>query len=148
MDFSARYVLINPPPTEAYQARLSTSGLDDTSIQNILSNLPEELDESKTSELFDKIIHNEDDVDEAAKSLSGYIFSKEDQVNGEEGDEDVNKEDTVAEDSQDQQGDEAGSTIVVATSGGTDADADAGDEDESMEDASAEKLEETDDSEE
>ncbi|KAH0597090.1 hypothetical protein MHUMG1_05399 [Metarhizium humberi] len=141
MDFLARYILIKPPPTEAYQARLSSCGYDDAVIKGILSRLPEEFDDSNISELFDVTVTNEDGLEDVTKSLSEYIFSKEDQVNGEEskgGDGDH----TLGGENQDPQGDEAASTMAAATSTGTDAEIA---EDESMKDAPEKETEGNDD---
>ncbi|TWU74797.1 hypothetical protein ED733_006287 [Metarhizium rileyi] len=131
MDFAARYILIKPPPTEIYQARLSSSGHDDTVVKDILSRLPQELDDSKSSELFDVAITSEDGVGEGARSLSEYVFSKRNQVSDEE-DKGTTENRAARAESRDLQGDQVTSTAADA-------------EDESMEGASAQKSEENND---
>jgi hypothetical protein len=128
MDFSARYVFIKPPPSEIYQSRLLSSGLDDTSIQNLASELAEEMDGANTSQLFDTTIANDVGAEDGAKLLGKYIFSKTDAVNG---------GNTTGGDDPEQQGEEGTSTTAVAVSTGTGDDVDSG---ESMEDVPAEET--------
>ena len=104
MGFAARYVLIKPPNNEALQERLEKSGRDAATIRAILDKLPEELSESRMSELFDKVIttgDNDDDDDDAeswAKALGQFLFL-------EDGDADTQGQETS----------EAEDEIVVAT---------------------------------
>ena len=91
--------------------------------------------------LFDVAISNEDGLEDVANSLSGYIFSKGNQVNGEESE--GGEGDYAAQgEKQDPRGDEAGSAVAAATSNGIEAEAA---EDESMEDAPADRAEGNDD---
>ncbi|KAK5988864.1 THO complex subunit 1 [Cladobotryum mycophilum] len=74
MDFSARYLLIKPPTNEALHHRLSQAGnRDEAAIQALLASLPQDLDESKTRDLFDTVITN-DDLDKTVDSLRDYIY--------------------------------------------------------------------------
>ncbi|QUC22163.1 uncharacterized protein UV8b_06404 [Ustilaginoidea virens] len=76
MDFSARYILVQPPPYEALQARLSAAGLGRETIQGLLAMSVEETEEIDDTGLFDHTIANDDDEEAVARSLSAYIFSK------------------------------------------------------------------------
>ncbi|KAG5982498.1 hypothetical protein E4U55_001834 [Claviceps digitariae] len=78
MGFTARYILIKPPPSrETHQQRLSSTGLDDHAVQTILDQLPTDLDPSKTSQLFDHTLSNEADLDLVSQALSAYIFGSD-----------------------------------------------------------------------
>ncbi|KAG5930159.1 hypothetical protein E4U53_002295 [Claviceps sorghi] len=81
MGFTARYVLIKPPPSdETYKQRLSSTGLDEDAVQSIMDQLPTDLDPSKTSQLFDHALSSEADLDLLSQALSAYIFGND--VNG------------------------------------------------------------------
>jgi guanylate kinase len=76
MDFTARYILVKPSNNELLQERLKSAGKDDAAIQTIIDKLPEQLDESKVSELFDRTVVN-DVLDEAFKALDEHVFAKD-----------------------------------------------------------------------
>ena len=83
MGFAARYVLIKPPNNEALQERIEKSGRDAAALRAVLDKLPGELSESKTSELFGKVItatsdddddDDDDDAESSAKALGEFLF--------------------------------------------------------------------------
>ena len=83
MDTAARYLFVKPPSPTSLHDRLSSSGHDEAAIQAILAKLPDETDETKVAESFDKTIVNED-LEQAAEALSAYIFEKEGEQEEEE----------------------------------------------------------------
>lgn len=127
MGFSARYILIKPSSQAAYQERLSSSGLDEDAVQTIMAQLPTELDESKTSELFDYVLANEGDLETVSKSLSAHVFDKEREPVCTDGNQ-------VADghEHQSEQADGADSTMVVTSAPAA---ARSNDGDDGMEDA-------------
>jgi THO complex subunit 1 len=76
MDFAARYILVKPSSNEFLQERLKSAGKDDAAIQTIIDKLPEQLDDSKISELFDRTVVN-DVLDKAYKAFDEYVFTKD-----------------------------------------------------------------------
>ena len=88
MDFPARYILIKPPTPESLEARLKNAGdRDDSAIKSIIDGLTEQLDESKTSELYHSMIVN-DDLEQAIKTISEFLYKKD-------GEEEQKQEDEV-----------------------------------------------------
>lgn len=94
MDFTARYILIKPSSTECLQTRLKDAGKDDAALEAITVKLEEQLDESKTGEVFNTTIINEE-LDVATKTLGDFLYGKE-EPSGENAAEemDVDDEDT------------------------------------------------------
>ena len=90
MDFPARYVLIKPPTPEALESRLKDAGgRDDSAIKSIVDGLAEQLDESKTSELYHSTIVN-DDLEQTIKTIGEFLYKKDG------GEEEQMQEDEVA----------------------------------------------------
>ncbi|KAG6005877.1 hypothetical protein E4U43_000531 [Claviceps pusilla] len=82
MGFTARYILIKPPSSsEIHKQRLSSSNIDEHAAQSILDRLPQDLDPSKTSQLFDHTLSNEADLDLMSQSLSAHIFGSDNNAN-------------------------------------------------------------------
>ncbi|KAF9777183.1 hypothetical protein IL306_004547 [Fusarium sp. DS 682] len=75
MDFEARYVLITTSTPEALKQRLEASGKEASAVQDILKNLPTELEPGKVDELFNITIVNDDQV-EAVKAIGNYIYGE------------------------------------------------------------------------
>lgn len=82
MGFTARYILIKPPSSrEVDKQRLSSTNIDEHAAQSILDRLPQYLDPSKTSQLFDHTLSNEADLDVTSQSLSAHIFGNDNNAN-------------------------------------------------------------------
>ena len=94
MDFTARYVLIKPPSPEVLQSRLQAAGVAEDQIKTIIDKLPEQLDESKTSELFDTTVVN-DDLEQSHQSVVDYLYAAKSGGSGE--DEEMKEEEEVKE---------------------------------------------------
>lgn len=96
-------------------------------MQTIMAQLPTELDESKTSELFDYVLANEGDIETVSKSLSAHVFDKERESVCTDGNQ-------VADghEHQSEQADGADSTMVVTSAPAA---ARSNDGDDGMEDA-------------
>lgn len=87
MDFPARYILIKPATPESLESRLKDAGgRDNAAIKSIIDGISE-LDESKTSELFDSAIVN-DDLEQTVKAIGKFLYEK--------GGKEENKEDEVS----------------------------------------------------
>ncbi|KAI1306314.1 THO complex subunit 1 transcription elongation factor-domain-containing protein [Xylaria venustula] len=72
--FSARVVFIAPPSIETLETRVRKDGnLPEDEIQNTLATALEQIDESGSSDLYDKVIVN-DDLDTAYKALEEFIY--------------------------------------------------------------------------
>lgn len=74
MDFPGRYIVINTSSPETLQTRLTDSGKhDEATIKAIIETIPSE---DQAGELSNKVIIN-DDIEAAAKALSGFIYEKD-----------------------------------------------------------------------
>ncbi|PNY27213.1 THO complex subunit 1 [Tolypocladium capitatum] len=104
MDAAARYILIYPSSPSSLQDRLSKSGHDEAAIQAILATLPNETDEIKVAELFDKALTN-DDLEQAVEALGAYIFNKEGEEQQAEDDAAPAEAEAEAEEDQQRNGD-------------------------------------------
>ncbi|KAI0400393.1 THO complex subunit 1 transcription elongation factor-domain-containing protein [Xylaria palmicola] len=72
--FSARVVFISPPSLEVLETRMRKDGsLSEDELQRRLKTAQEELDESDSSELYDKVIVN-DDLETTYKALEEFIY--------------------------------------------------------------------------
>ncbi|KAI0476690.1 THO complex subunit 1 transcription elongation factor-domain-containing protein [Xylaria cf. heliscus] len=72
--FSARVVFIASPSLEALEARIrKDEGLSEEEIQGKLKAAQEEIDQSGSSDLYDKLITN-DDLETAYKELEEFIY--------------------------------------------------------------------------
>jgi guanylate kinase len=71
---TSKFVFIAPPSEEELERRLRGRGTEkEESIQKRLARAKEELEFSKTPDMFDKIIVN-DHLDKAYAELEGFIF--------------------------------------------------------------------------
>lgn len=77
MGFTARYIFVKPPSQETHKQRLSSAGLDERAVQSIIDQTPVGPDQSKTLQLFDHILPNDDTLETVSRSLSAYIFGKD-----------------------------------------------------------------------
>lgn len=94
MAFPGRYILINPPTPEALQTRLAGSGkLDEAAIKATIESIPSEAEANKIS---NKVIIN-DDLDSAAKSLSSFIYGKDEAAQENGAADEVKEEETKGE---------------------------------------------------
>lgn len=72
--FPARVVFIAPPNLEELEARLQkTETLSEEEIQRQLKAAREEIDQSSSNELYDKVITN-DDLEAAYTALEEFIY--------------------------------------------------------------------------
>ncbi|KAI1425965.1 THO complex subunit 1 transcription elongation factor-domain-containing protein [Xylaria sp. FL1777] len=72
--FSARVVYIAPPSLEALETRMrKNEGLSDEEIQRKLKAAQEDIDQSSSGDLYDKVIIN-DDLETAYKALEGFVY--------------------------------------------------------------------------
>ena len=74
--------------------RLKASGKSSAAIQSIIEKLPEDLDETKTSDIFDFVITN-DSLEVVVANLDRYIYQKSDGHVGQHLEEDVRKDDSA-----------------------------------------------------
>lgn len=116
MDFQARYILVKPPTPKALAERLKSIGKESAS-EEILKTLASDLDETKTAEVYNHTITN-DDLDASSTSLSDVIFEKKGAADEDE-DEDMDdagnaEEEGGEEKSEDAQEQEMNDSIVVA----------------------------------
>ncbi|KAI1743670.1 THO complex subunit 1 transcription elongation factor-domain-containing protein [Xylaria scruposa] len=92
--FSARIVFISPPSLGALETRIrKDEGLSEEEVQRKLKAAQEEIDQSGSSDLYDKIIVN-DDVEAAYKELEEFIYETSN-ANGIHKEEAADKEDTA-----------------------------------------------------
>ncbi|KJZ80247.1 Guanylate kinase [Hirsutella minnesotensis 3608] len=72
---SARYVFIAPPSIQVLESRLRGRGTEnEESIQKRLAQARSELEYSRTPNVHDKIIVN-DDLEQAYKELEGFVYT-------------------------------------------------------------------------
>ncbi|KAJ2994393.1 hypothetical protein NUW58_g1567 [Xylaria curta] len=72
--FAARVVFIAPPSLEVLETRMrKEEGLSEEEIQRRLKTAQEEIDQSGSSDLYDKVITN-DDLETAYKALEEFIY--------------------------------------------------------------------------
>ncbi|KAI0976209.1 THO complex subunit 1 transcription elongation factor-domain-containing protein [Xylaria arbuscula] len=80
--FSAKVVFIAPPSIEVLEARVRKDGnLPEQEIQNRLATALDEITESESHELYDKVIVN-DDLETAYKALEEFIYGTPPDANG------------------------------------------------------------------
>ncbi|KFA47164.1 hypothetical protein S40293_09610 [Stachybotrys chartarum IBT 40293] len=103
MDFTARYILIKPPPVDA-----TKPGEDNTPAEGTSEKASDAIDDAKIGELFDTVILN-DNSTETVGALSAYIFGEagkttaEDIANGQANHENVDDEMAEAPQAQEDQ---------------------------------------------
>ncbi|KAI0460479.1 THO complex subunit 1 transcription elongation factor-domain-containing protein [Xylaria acuta] len=103
--FSARVIFIAPPSLEALEARMTIDeSLSEEDVQFKLKAAQEEIDQSGSSDLYDKVITN-DDLEIAYKELEGFIYETP-KANGIHTEEATDEEDTAMKD--ETNGDDAG----------------------------------------
>lgn len=72
--FSARVVFIAPPSLEALETRMrNNEGWEEEQVQRKLQAAQEEIEQSGSGDLYDKVITN-DDLETAYKELEEFIF--------------------------------------------------------------------------
>lgn len=72
--FSARVVFIAPPSLEVLETRMrKDEGLSEEEIQCKLKAAQEEIDQSSSGDLYDKVITN-DDLETAYETLEEFIY--------------------------------------------------------------------------
>ncbi|RYC59781.1 hypothetical protein CHU98_g6442 [Xylaria longipes] len=103
--FSARVVFIAPPNLETLETRIrKDEGLSEEEVQRKLKATQEEIEQSSSSDLYDKVITN-DELETAYKELEHFIYETP-KANGIHKDEAADKEDTAMKDKVN--GDDAG----------------------------------------
>ncbi|KAI0866874.1 THO complex subunit 1 transcription elongation factor-domain-containing protein [Xylaria cubensis] len=96
--FSARAVFISPPSLEALETRIrKDEGLSEEEVQRKLKAAQEEIDQSGSSDLYDKVIIN-DDVEGAYKELEEFIYESSSKTNGIHKEEAADEGDTAMKD--------------------------------------------------
>lgn len=101
MYFEARYILVKPSSPETLQGRLEAAGTAEENVRAIMEKLPEQLDESKTVDVFGTSIIN-DDLDQAHEHLVEYLFAK-DESSGEGEDEEAENNEVEDEEPKNEQ---------------------------------------------
>ncbi|KAI1645373.1 THO complex subunit 1 transcription elongation factor-domain-containing protein [Daldinia loculata] len=71
--YSARIIFITPPSIEELETRLKNSGIAEEDLESILKTAQEDIEHSKSGEIYDAIITN-DNLDEAYKALEEFIY--------------------------------------------------------------------------
>ena len=101
MGFSARVIMVNPPPVEALKDRLKAAGKSDEAIERIVKTIEADTAGSAGQPSVDASVTN-DELEASLKTLEDYIFGPgagEAQVNGQAkpGDDDKAMADAPAE---------------------------------------------------
>lgn len=71
--YSARIIFITPPSIEELETRLKNSGIAEEDLEGILKTAQEDIEHSKSGEIYDAIITN-DNLDETYKALEEFIY--------------------------------------------------------------------------
>ncbi|KAI1467087.1 THO complex subunit 1 transcription elongation factor-domain-containing protein [Daldinia caldariorum] len=79
--YSARIIFIAPPSIEELEARLKKAGVAEEDIQGMLKTAQEDIEHSKSGEIYDAIITN-DNLEEAYKALEAFIYKSEAEAHG------------------------------------------------------------------
>ncbi|KAI2612119.1 THO complex subunit 1 transcription elongation factor-domain-containing protein [Hypoxylon fragiforme] len=79
--YSARVIFVSPPSLEELEARQRKAGLTDDEVARALEVAQEDIEHSKSNDIYDVVITN-DDLEEAYKALEAFIYKPSEETNG------------------------------------------------------------------